>query len=122
MAEAVWSLGILGQASASAVPPLLSMFEGDKDAPDHLRGLVAESLAAISRGTPDESRVLASLAKTWKTAPKGQRAAIARVLRSFGPKAEELVPDLRQLPPDKEGSQIRRVRYPRDRHGMPVRG
>ena len=121
LAEAVWSLGILGRSSAPAVPLLLSTFESALEAPDHLLGLTAESLAEISRGTPDEDRVLASLARAWKTAPQVQKTVIARALRSLGPKSEQLVPDLRQLPPDGTRSQIRPLRYPRSRRGFPVR-
>jgi hypothetical protein len=129
LAEAVWSLGILGRSAVSAVPLLVSTFESTPVTFDHLRGLIAESLAAISRGTPEEDRVIASLAKAWKTAPENprttapenQKTVLARALRRLGPKSEQLVPELRQLPPDKTGSQIRRVRYPRSRRGQPVR-
>jgi hypothetical protein len=121
-AEAAWSLGILGRFAVSAVPLLLSTFEAAPVVSDEdLRGLIAESLAVISRGTPDEDRVIASLAKAWKTAPKEQKAVIARALRSLGPKSEQLVPELRQLPPDETRSRIRPVRYPRSRRGQPVR-
>jgi HEAT repeat protein len=116
LAEAVWSLGILGRSAAPAVPLLLSTFESAREA-SNLRGLTAESLAEISRGTPDEDRVLASLASVWKTAPKEQKSAIARALRRLGPKSEQLVEGLRQWPADGTGSQIRRVRYPRSRRG-----
>ena len=84
-------------------------------------GLTAESLAEISRGTPDEDRVLACLAKAWETSPQEQKAAIARALRRLSPKSEQLVAGLRQWPADGTGSQIRRVRYPRSRRGFPVR-
>jgi hypothetical protein len=120
LAEAVWSLGILGRAAAPAVPLLLSTFESIPEGAT-LRGLTAEALAEIVRGTPDEDSVLASLAKAWKTAPKDQKPAMARALRRLGPKSEQLVPELTQLAPDKTGSQIRPVRYPRSRHGFPVR-
>ena len=121
LAEAAWSLGILGRYAASAVPLLLSTLAASPETADNLRGIIAESLAEISRGTPDEDRVIASLAKAWKTAPKERKAVIARALRSLGPKSEQLVPELRQLPPDETRSRIRRVRYPRSRHEYPVR-
>jgi len=122
MAEAAWSLGILGRFAASAVPVLLSTFETAPETSDHnLRELIAESLAEITRGTADEDRVIAILAKAWKTAPKQQKAVLARALRSLGPKSEQLVPELRKLPLDETGSRIRRVRYPRSRRGQPVR-
>ena len=120
LAEAVWSLGILGRSAAPAVPLLLSTFESAREA-SNLRGLTAESLAEISRGTPDEDRVLACLARAWKTSPQEQKAAIARALRRLSPKSEQLVAGLRQWPVDGTGSQIRRVRYPRSRRGFPVR-
>ena len=110
--EAVWSLGILGRPAVSAVPDLLSTFESARIA-SNLRGLTAESLAEISRGTPEEDRVRAMLAKSWKTATPKQKTAIARALRRLGPKSEQLVADLRQWPVDSTGSQLKRVRYPR---------
>ncbi len=120
LAEAVWSLGILGRSAAPAVPLLLSTFESAREV-CNLRGLTAEALAEISRGTPDEDRVLACLASAWKTSPQEQKAAIARALRRLGPKSEELVAGLRRWPADATGSQIRRVRYPRSRRGFPER-
>ena len=120
-AEAVWSLGILGRSAASAVPLLLSTFEAAPQASTDLRQILAESLAEISRGTPDEDRVIASLAKAWKTASKPEKTAMARALRSLGPKSEQLVPELREMPSDDTRSRIRRVRYPRSRRGVPVR-
>ena len=120
LAEAVWSLGILGRSAAPAVPLLLSTFESARKV-SNLRGETAEALAEISRGTPDEDRVLACLARAWETSPKEQKPAIARALRRLSPKSEQLVAGLRQWPADGTGSQIRRVRYPRSRRGYPVR-
>jgi hypothetical protein len=119
LAEAVWSLGILGRPAAPAVPLLLSTFESARKV-SNLRGMTAESLAEISRGTPDEDRVLACLATAWKTSPQEQKAAIARALRRLTPKSEQLVSGLRQWPADGTGSQIRRYRFPRSRRGFPV--
>ncbi|MHB1561766.1 MAG: HEAT repeat domain-containing protein [Isosphaeraceae bacterium] len=120
LAHAVWSLGILNHAASPSVPLLLSTFES---LPEDLtlRGTTAQVLAEIVRGTPDEDRVLAVLAKAWKTAPEQPKPAITRALRRFGPKAEEIVPDLTTMPADQQGSQIRPVRYPRSRHELPVR-
>ena len=87
----------------------------------NLRGLTAEALVEITRGTPDEDRVLYSLAKAWNTAPQGQKTAISRALRRLSPKAEQLVEGLGQWPTDSTDSQIRRVRYPRSRRRFPVR-
>jgi HEAT repeat protein len=112
LAEAVWSLGILGRPAASAVPLLLSTFASAREA-SNLRGLTAESLAEISRGTPEEDRVTATLAKAWKTSPQGQKTAITRALRRLGRKSEQLVEGLGQWPADQSVTQIRRVRYPR---------
>ncbi len=120
LAEAVWSLGILGRSAAPAVPLLLSTFESARKV-SNLRGLTAESLAEISRGTPDEDRVLACLATAWKTSPQEQKPGIARALRRLSPKSEQLVAGLRQWPADGKGSMIRRVRYPRSRREYPVR-
>jgi HEAT repeat protein len=120
-AEAAWSLGILGRSAASAVPLLISTLEAAPESSDVVREVIAEALAEISRGTPDEDRVLASLAKAWKTASKKQKTVLARALRSLGPKSEQLVPELRQWPSDGTRSAIRRVRYPRSRRGIPVR-
>lgn len=120
LAEAAWSLGILNRAAAPSVPLLLSTFESTPaDVP--LRGTTAEALAEIVRGTPDEDRVLAVLARAWKTAPEPRKPAITRALRRLGPKAETVVPGLTTMPADQQGSQIRPVRYPRSRHGLPVR-
>ncbi len=121
LGEAAWSLGILGRSAESAVPLLVSIFESTPESSDDLRGLIAESLAEIARGNQHEDRVRAGLAKALKTAPKNQKTVIARALRRLGPKSEQLVPELRQLPPDGSGSRIRRVRYPRSRHEFPVR-
>jgi hypothetical protein len=120
LAEAVWSLGILGRSAAPAVPLLLSTFESARRV-SNLRGLTAESLAEISRGTPDEGRVLAILATAWKTSPQEQKTSITRALRRLSPKSEQLVAGLRQWPTDGTGSQIRRVRYPRSRRRIPER-
>ncbi len=120
LAEAVWSLGILGRSASPAVPLLLSTFESAREV-SNLRGMTAEALAEISRGTPDEDRVLACLARAWETSPKEQKPAIARALRRLGPKSEQLVAGLKQWPADETGSVIRRVRYPRSRRGFPVR-
>ena len=120
-AEAVWSLGILGRTSLPAVPRLVSLFESTPEHSAHLRVLLAEALAAICRGTPEEGRVLDILAKAWKTAPQKQMIVLARALRTLSPKADQVVPGLKDMPPDEEGSEIRRVRYPRDRSGYPVR-
>ncbi len=120
LAEAVWSLGILGRSAAPAVPLLLSTFESARQV-SNLRGMTAESLAEISRGTPDEGRVHDCLARAWKTSPEEQKTAIARALRRLSPKSEQLVAGLRQWPADGKGSTIRRVRYPRSRRGFPVR-
>jgi HEAT repeat protein len=120
LAEAVWSLGILGRSAAPAVPLLLSTFESARKV-SNLRGLAAEALAEISRATPDEDRVLACLARAWETSPQEQKTAIARALRRLSPKSEQLVAGLRQWPADGTGSQIRRVRYPRSRRGFPAR-
>ncbi len=120
LAEAVWSLGILGRSAAPAVPLLLSTFEAARKV-SNLRGLTAEALAEVARGTPDEDRVQASLANAWKTSPKEQKGAIARALRRLSPKSEQVVAGLRKWPADEAGSQIRRVRYPRSRWGHSVR-
>ncbi len=120
LAEAVWSLGILGRSAAPAVPLLLSTFESAREI-SNLRGMTAESLAEISRGTPDEDRVLDCLARAWKTSPEEQKTAIARALRRLSPKSEQLAAGLRQWPADDSGSTLRRVRYPRSRRGYPVR-
>jgi hypothetical protein len=117
-AKAVWCLGILGRSAAPAVPLLLSTFESARKV-SYLRELTAEALAEISRGTPDEDRVLACLAGAWKTSPKEQKAAIARALRRLSPKSEQLVAGLKQWPADGTGSRIRRYRYPRARRGVP---
>ena len=119
-AKAVWCLGILGRSAAPAVPLLLSTFESAHEV-SNLRGLTAESLAEISRGTPDEDRVLACLAKAWETSPQEQKSAIARALRRLSPKSEQLVAGLKQWPDDGTGSLIRRYRFPRSRRGTPVR-
>ena len=111
-AEAVWSLGILGRPAAAAVPVLLSTFESAREA-SNLRGLTAEALAEITRGTPDEDRVIATLAKAWRTAPEKQKTAMARALRRLGRKSEQLVAELGEWPLDRTGSQLQRVRYPR---------
>ncbi len=120
MSEAVWSLGILGRPAASAVPVLLSTFESAREA-CNLRGVTAEALAEISRGRPEEDRVIDTLAKAWRTAPQEQKPAITLALRSLGSKSEQILPELKRMPADKERSQIRRVRYPRSRHDFPVR-
>jgi hypothetical protein len=120
LAEAVWSLGILGRSAAPAVPLLLSTFESAREI-SNLRGMTAESLAEISRGTPDEDRVLDCLTRAWKTSPEEQKTAIARALRRLSPKSEQLVAGLRQWPADATGSQIRRYRFPRSRRGFPER-
>jgi hypothetical protein len=67
------------------VPLLLSTFESARQVPN-LRGMTAESLAEIGRGTPDEDRVLACLARAWKTSPHQQKTAITRALRRLSPK------------------------------------
>ena len=118
-AKAVWCLGILGRSAAPAVPLLLSTFESARKV-SNLRGATAEALAEISRGTPDEDRVLACLAMAWETSPKEQKTAIARALRRLSPKSEQLVPGLGQWPDDGTGSHIRRYRFPRSRRGFPV--
>ena len=115
--EAVWSLEMLGRSAASAVPLLLSTFEVTPG----LRELTAESLVEITRGTADEDRVIASLAKVWEDAPRRQKAVFARALRSLGPKSEQLVPGIRGLPDDGTRSEIRRVRYPRTKYEQVVR-
>lgn len=110
---AAWSLGFLGRAATSAVPLLISTFEAAPKASDDFRGTIALSLAVISRGTPDEDCVVASLANAWRTAPQRQKTVLARALQSLGPKSEQLVPELRQLPPNKTPSRIQRGRSPR---------
>jgi hypothetical protein len=110
---AAWSLGFLGRAATSAVPLLIFTFEAATRASDDFRGTIALSLAEISRGTPDEDRVAASLAKKWRTASQRQKTMLARALQSLGPKSEQLVPELRQLPRDKTPLIIRRGRNPR---------
>ncbi len=120
LAEAVWSLGIIGRPAASAVPVLLSTFESAREV-SNLRGGTAEALAEISRGTAEEDRVIGTLAKAWRTASQEQKPAITRALRRLGPKSEQILPELRRMPGDKDRSQIRRVRYPRSRHGFPER-
>jgi hypothetical protein len=120
LAEAVWSLGILGRSAARAVPLLLSTFESAREV-SNLRGLTAEALAEISRGTPEEDHVIDYLAKAWKTSPQEQKAAIARALRRLSPQSKQLAALLRLWPDDGTGSQIRRVRFPRSRRGSPVR-
>jgi hypothetical protein len=118
-AKAVWCLGILGRSAAPAVPLLLSTFESARKV-SNLRGTTAEALAEITRGTPDEDRVLACLARAWETSHKEQKTAIARALRRLSPKSEQLVTGLQQWPDDGTGSQIRRYRFPRSRRGFPV--
>jgi HEAT repeat protein len=120
LAEAAWSLGILGRSAASSVPLLTSTFEAAPEKSELLRGIIAEALVEITRGTPDEDRVIATLATAWKTAPRSQRPVLARALRNLGPKSEQAVPELRQLPPDDTRSKIRRVRYPRSGREDPV--
>ncbi|WP_406696459.1 hypothetical protein V5E97_36260 [Singulisphaera sp. Ch08] len=110
---AAWSLGILGRDATTAVPLLIATFEGAPNPSPDFRGTIALSLAEIGRGTPDEDRILASLANAWRTAPQGQKSVLAQALRSYGPKSEQLVPELRQLPPDSTPSRIRRGRSPR---------
>jgi len=83
MNEAIWSLGILDRSAASAVPLLLSTFEATPE----VRGWLAESLVEITRGTPNEDRVITSLASAWGTASQEQRAVFARSLRSLGLKS-----------------------------------
>jgi hypothetical protein len=115
---AAWSLGILGRTSAPAVPLLIKTFDefpNDSKEPrgEFDRGTIALSLAEITRGTPDEDRVIASLAKAWKTAPLVLRNALAQALRSFGRKSEQLVPELREWPRQNGPSRIQRGRSPR---------
>jgi hypothetical protein len=117
-AKAVWCLGIIGRSAAPAMPLLLSTFESAHEV-SNLRGLTAEALAEISRGTPDEERVLACLAKAWETSPQEQKSAIARALRRLSPKSDQLVPALKQWSDDGKGSHIRRYRFPRSRRGSP---
>jgi hypothetical protein len=45
------------------VPLLLSTFEAAPESSDVVREVIPEALVEITRGTPDEDRVLASLAK-----------------------------------------------------------
>ncbi|WP_165249480.1 HEAT repeat domain-containing protein [Paludisphaera soli] len=113
LAEAAWSLGILGRSAASAAPLLLATYEAAPRDADLLRGIVAEALVEVARGTPDEDRALATLAGSWAAATPKQRPVLARALRAFGPKAQQLVPELKEFPPDDAPSKIRRVRYPR---------
>jgi hypothetical protein len=111
---AAWSLGFLGRAAMSAVPLLISTFEAAPDASDDFRETIALALAEISRGTPDEDRVVASLARAWRTAPdQRQKTKFARALQKLGPRSEQLVPELRQLPPERTPSTMRRGRIPR---------
>jgi len=112
-AEAAWSLGILGRSAASAAPLLIATYEGAPRDADLLRGIVAEALVEVARGTPDEARALATLANSWEAASPKQRPPLARALRAFGPEADRLVPALKTFPPDDAPSKIRRVRYPR---------
>lgn len=112
-----WSLGILGRNAAAAVPMLISTFE----AASENRSIIAESLAAITRGTQDEDRVIKTLAKAWTTATPTQRTRFARALRSLGPKSERFVPDLKRVPIDTTPTEIRRFRFPRSRRGEILR-
>jgi hypothetical protein len=121
LGESVWSLGIIGRPAAPAVPLLISTLEAAPGSSDLLRGLIAEALVEITRGTPDEDTVIACLARAWQTAPPKQRTVLARALRGLGPKSEQRVPELRQLPADGSRSEIRRVIYPRSRRGQAVR-
>jgi hypothetical protein len=111
---AAWSLGFLGRAATSAVPLLISTFEAAPNASDDLHNAIALALVEISQGTPDEDHVVASLARAWRTAPnQWQKTELTRALQRLGPKSEQLVPELRQLPPDRTPSTMRRGRSPR---------
>ncbi len=101
-AKAVWCLGILGRSAAPAVPLLISTFESARQV-SNLRGLTAEALAEITRGTPDEDRVVACLARAWETSPQEQKPAIARALRRLTPKSEHLVAGLKQWSVERDG-------------------
>jgi HEAT repeat protein len=128
---AAWSLGVIGRPAAPAVPLLISAFDAYPNDPKNPRGYfdrgtIALSLAEITRGTPDADRVIASLAKAWKTAPPVLKTHLTQALRSLGPKSEQLVPELRQQPRDNGPSRIRRGLSPRsfleeyrDRIGAP---
>ena len=122
LAEAVWSLGILGRSASPAVPTLFSVLETLRDTEGNSnRRVTAEALAEITRGTPDEDSALAALAKAWSSATPQENPVFARALRSFGPKAEQFVPKLKRFPPDASRTQIRRLQYPRSPAEQPVR-
>lgn len=121
LAEAAWSLGILGRAASSSVPLLISTFEAPPTNSQHVRDVIAEALVEITRGTPDEDRVIAMLAKAWQATPPTERVVFARALRNLGPKSEQAVPDLKQFPRDESRTNIRRVRYPRSQGEQLVR-
>jgi hypothetical protein len=110
---AAWSLGYLGRSATAALPLLISTFEAAPQSADDLRGTLAVALAEVSRGTPDEDRVVAILAKAWQTASQRQKIQLTRVLQSLGPKAEQLVPEIRKSPRDTSPLIIRRGRNPR---------
>jgi hypothetical protein len=110
---AAWSLGYLGRAATAAVPALIATFEAAPKGADELRGTIALALAEISPGTPDEDRVIACLAKAWTTASLRLKAELAQALRSLGPKSEQLVPELRNLPTDKTPSRFHGGKNPR---------
>jgi HEAT repeat protein len=115
---AAWSLGILGRTAAPAVPLLIKAFDEFPNDPknqrgDFDRGTIALALAEITKGTPDADRVIASLAKEWRTAPPALKPHLAKALRSLGSKSEKLVPELRQWPADNSPSRIQRGRSPR---------
>ena len=112
-AEAAFSLGILGRSAAPAVPVLLATFEGALASSDKVRETCAEALAEITRGTPDEDRLIATLADAWKAAPPRQKTVFARALRSLGSKTERRVPELRRFLSDGSRTEIRRFLYPR---------
>jgi len=108
-----WSLGLLGRSAAPAVPQLISTFEAAPKNSEFFRGRIALALAQISQGTPDEDRVIASLARAWPTEQSPLKIHLTAALRILGPKAEKLVPELRQMPRLDPGPRIKRGYSPK---------
>ncbi len=99
---AAWSLGFLGRKSASAVPLLLSTLDDFSNDSRLSRGdqsgIMAQALALICKGTPDEDQVVPSLARAWKAADAFHKPTFTQALQIIGPKSEQVVPELRQMP------------------------
>jgi HEAT repeat protein len=102
--QVVFALGSIGPEASAAVPVLIGLVK-DKKRDGDLRGLAAQALGEIKRGS---AKIIPVLTEALRDEDAYVRQLAATALGAFGAKAKAAAPELRALAKD-ESAYVRRA-------------